>query len=200
MDIQKFNPDRGQHSDLDTKVELLKLDPEEARIKLVKEVEKIENKKRLNEMDELSVQILTISAYNLYTFAKGENEVIDATEAKLLVRFFEIADLLELQLEYFNWLFTKVANFSPKILPSTTNSELKELNAAKFQAVGEANFRLAQCLNQKFIEKSLALEDIKEGFGSLVHLVPEKWALSPTVNNCFMAAYQLKNSNANYDD
>lgn len=152
-----------------------------------------------NQSQEFTKQVFNILIYQIYSFLKQfETSILTSQEIRELILILQQPDELQLQFEYFNWLFLKIINFRSKALLPSNNKELKDLSASFYSIVGIANYQFAIDINKSNENKSLTTEMLKTAFTTyLIHNEPNGWNLCPDYQGIksFQAKYKLDNPN-----
>jgi hypothetical protein len=148
--------------------------------------------------------IFNLLIFQIYNFLKQlENNLSSSQEVQELILILQNPDDLELQFEYFNWLFIKIINHREKAILPSDNKEFKGLSTSFYSKVGNANYQYAQEINQSYENKSLTLEQLHVAFTThLIHSEPNGWELCPDYQGMksFRAKYLLENPDYKIDE
>lgn len=159
---------------------------------------------RESHSQEFTKQIFNLLIFQIYNFLKQlESKLSSSQEVQELIVILQNPDDLELQFEYFNWLFIKIINHKEKAILPSNNKEFKGLSTSFYSTVGNANYQFAQEINQAYENKSLTLEKLHVAFTThLIHSEPNGWNLCPDYQGfkALNAKYLLENPNPSYDE
>jgi hypothetical protein len=165
---------------------------------------------KLQEMREIHQQEFTKQIYNILIFQihnflnELSSDLNSQNEVKELLLILQNTDELQLQFEYFNWLFIKIINYKQKVILPSNNKELKGLSTSFYNVLGNHNFQFAQKINQAFENKTLTLHQLQLAFTEhLIQSEPNNWELCPDSigMRSFRAKHLIENpDHTNYED